>query len=331
LPRRKHIEKYLCAFVKYDIKDIEVLQIPSIEQNYLEENWEYLCSELQNQIFCLFLQSAHKGNQKEAVFFDEKALQLFLGEKSQRTVVGLSLISHCCRLKTWDILKEFLPDIHSLKLAHIDTYWKKWIDESCRVLSDRRVIHLISCITGLKFQDLEIILKLKEFQIHLVDFDAPIKGWVTPIGIAINISALNNLEKTNIIASARIFGHELTHYLSRLSSRNFSISTPERIQKSLHLQQMISSLKENHHDIENHLESGLLFELGFIGEKFSSSDYNPQRKQWKQLEKNFLSNINEPLPLFKKDKDIPFCHRLAFDEQFGFYYPFELEQDSMLI
>jgi hypothetical protein len=81
--------------------------------------------------------------------------------------------------------------------------------------------------------------------------------------------------------------------MSRISSKNLSVSAPERVKET------DSELKINHHDIENHLESELIFELGFIGETFSSLDLAPQIRQWKELETIF-SNPDNPLPLLKR-------------------------------
>jgi hypothetical protein len=77
------------VFVKYDIRDLQELEIPSFPVNHLEEDWDLLCSRLENQIFCLFIQSSHRGTENEIVTFPEENLLQFLNERSKRTALGL--------------------------------------------------------------------------------------------------------------------------------------------------------------------------------------------------------------------------------------------------
>jgi hypothetical protein len=222
-------------------------------------------------------------------------------------------------MENWNTLSEFLFEIHNLEIIKMDENWNIKVDLVIdNVLSDQRVLNLLSCITDLKPQDIKHIFSLRRFRIHTVDINASIKGWVTPIGVVINIPMLSDLEITNILAFSRILGHEMTHFLSRVSSRNFSQSTPERAVQSHSFKNLISRLEVDHPDLQNHLESGLIFELGFIGAKFSSLDRPLQRIQWSQLE-NLFSNPKHSLPIFKKGKYISACPTIQFNNQFGFF------------
>lgn len=309
----------LYYFIKSSIKVLEIGNIPYIKQNYLENDWKRLSSELENQIFCLLIASSYKGNPNEKIRFNEKELKDFLDEKSEKTVIGLSLLSHGCRMSHWTSLKKIISNIPNLKIVNIDEKLKNMVDKACGILSDDRVVNLISRITDFDpFQVRNVVTK-REFQIHFVDLDAPFKGWVTPVGIAINIRTLSEIEKTVDIAFARLLGHELTHFINRLNENNFSFSTPEKVRnrKSSSILNLISELKQIHFDIENHLESGLLFDLGFIGEKFSTQDFEDERFQWQELGKYFLDKSTS-LPLFNRYENYSNCKILPLNEQFAF-------------
>lgn len=320
MPRRKFQDPHkpnLCAFVKIDFRKLEPWQIPVIRENALDKNWKQICKQLEEQIYCLLVNSALYGDEEEYVVFDQDRLYSVLEEKSERTMTGLSLLSHCCRFENWTNLEIILKKIHELKVIN-DEYWRFKVEESCEMLLDPRIIHLISCISDLKPNEVKNILAQKSFQIHFVDLHVPIKGWVTPVGIAINIQTLSQLEKTDIIAFTRILGHELTHFMSRISNNNFSISTPERAKTSSTLQDLISELQVFHPQLENHIESGLLFELGFIGAKFSYKDSKRSKEMCHELYKVFL-NREKALPLFNEAEKIESYRTIEFKEQFGFY------------
>jgi hypothetical protein len=204
----------------------------------LERHWDQLCT-----------------NSEEQIYFVTFLRRSILEEKSERSMLGLSLLSHSCRFENWTTLKSIKEKIHELKIFNINEDWNK-IDESCKMLCDERIIHLISRISDLKPNQAKNILFRRLFQIHFVDLNVPVKGWVTPVRIAINIQKLNDLEKTSIIALTRILGHELTYFMSQGSNNNFSISTQERVQSSSSLQELISELKVFYHHLENHIESG---------------------------------------------------------------------------
>ncbi len=264
-------------------------------------------------------QSAKRGKEDEFISFNREYLQSFLDEKSERTVVGLSLLSHSFRLENWDLPNIVILCIQQMKMVHFNEYWSLMIDKACKLLSDQRVTHLISRITDLNQIQVKQIITEPKFLVHFVDLNAfvPVKGWVTPVGIAINIRQLSELEKTNIMAFSRIIGHELTHFISRVSNSNFSMSTPERAQNSTSLKDLILELKTIHPDIDRHIESGLLFELGFIGETFSYQDHDSKTKELcDELEQAF-SNQSKSLPLLSASQN-KYC-TLEFNEQFGFY------------
>jgi hypothetical protein len=318
LPKRKISDLY--AFVRSDLRNLEIIQIPAIQVNYLENDWNKLCSELEHQIYCLCIKASHQFANEQYVFFDLKSFEGFLKERSQRTAIGLSLLSHCCRISNWKYFSECISQIDHLKiLENIDQHWNDLIEQSRALLLDHRVVDLLSTISELKPSHSRQIISKNQFQLNLIDAPADIKGWVTPFGIAINIRELYGPEKVNIFAFSRLIGHELTHFMSLLSSNNFSFSTPEkaRSESSSSLNLLISDLKKIHPDIENHLESGLLFELGFIGRKFSFTHERASRLLCEELEISF-SNPSHKLPLYTTNDDKKFeILALNYNEQFG--------------
>jgi hypothetical protein len=311
-------------FVKADFRVLDIPNnIPQVNQNFLEKNWKELIADLDNQIYCLLISSAYKGDANEHVCFLLEQFEEFLKQNSERSVVGLSLISHCCRFPHWDYLKLSIFGVHTLNLVDINgngnENLKVVFEKSCKILSDDRVCRLIAQITDLKAFLVKSIVLERKFQLHFVDFDIPIKGWVTPVGVAINIAMLTSLEKTNTIAFSRILGHELTHLMNRISSNDFSVSTPQKMNnnRSPGLKKMLSEMKVRYPNIENHLESGLIFELGFVGEKFLYQGLSAEFL-CKELEASFL-NPDQKLPLYDASKRMIFCPTLQLNEQFGLY------------
>jgi hypothetical protein len=151
-----------------------------------------------------------------------------------------------------------------------------------------------------------------------VDSDVLVRGWVIPIGIVLNPSQMLKIELQKSLLFARIVGHEFTHFLCRFSS-SFELSTPERYRKSPKdspLRKLVSKIEETF-SIENHLESGLIFEIGLFGAPYSYL-YTHDEILCKALESRF-SNVERALPLTDYKTDFPGYPVTESNQQFGFY------------
>jgi hypothetical protein len=231
-----------------------------------------LCEQLEKHIYALWIISSLQGDSEEWILVDLKGLYEFLDQPaSQNKVIGLSLLDHCFRL---NLLEQVLKHLSMLKVIEPI---KELLTDSYRILTDPRVLQLFADISNISKSRIEELILGENIRVDFVDSQVPMKGWVTPIGIVLNPAMMNSNSKETErkLIFARIVGNEFTHFLCRLYDSDFGISTPERQESQptdSSLNKLISRLRESF-DIDNHIESGLIFELSFFGAKFSFQDH----------------------------------------------------------
>jgi hypothetical protein len=256
-------------------------------------------------------------NPDEWVLVDLKGAEDFLKNSSRNKVIGLSLLAHSLRFMNWKVLQQILLYLSSIEIIEPMNSMKELVNESFRILTDRRVLKLFCDISGISTSRIEEILQNGQIKVDFVDSEIPMKGWVTPIGIVLNSRMINRKEKESNLIFARLVGHEFTHFLCRMNS-SFGLSTPEGfklLSKESPFYKLISKLREKFEHVDNHIESGLIFEISFFGEKFSFRDTCPN-DLIALLETN-IKNTNHSLPLI--DVNTALFPTEDLNEQFAFY------------
>jgi hypothetical protein len=94
-----------------------------------------------------------------------------------------------------------------------------------------RIVHLFSRISDIDEFEIENILRERRSNISIVEADVPMCGWVTPIGIVLNLSSMTILQKNHVFVLSVLIGHELAHCSSRKST-SFEFSPPEKVQSN---------------------------------------------------------------------------------------------------
>jgi hypothetical protein len=318
---------------KSKVKLLEKFNIPNIEQLQFrgqDPDWKLLSNEMEEFVYCVWVISAGKGDERESMRIVPLEIKKLLEEKSEKTVIGLALLAHSLRLSNWITANFVLNEFHHIEIVEMNEQLSDLVKKSCTLLSEPRVVDVFTVISGLNANRVQKILREKDFRIRIVKAFLPMKGWITPIEIVLNLQVMTQVEQKKEIAFARLLGHELTHHFCRLNS-NFGFSTPEKLKsngKSSPFSKFVENIKQVHPQISNHIESGLIFELGFLGAKlkFTSEDL------CNMLEEKFL-NKSSLLPIIKLDQEKHMAHFTqyefaSFNEQFGFY-PADLNFDAM--
>jgi hypothetical protein len=306
------------------LNKLEKFQIPVIDQSLSFSNdWKTLTQKLEEYVYCIWIISASQGDPRDSLIVCQQEIEnieKLIKEQSERTVIVLSILAHSLRLDHWMMTDLVLKSIHHIDLLELEENLKMLVDQACIILSDLRVINIFSSISGLKPNEIQEILKEKRFRIRFVNIGIPVKGWITPVEIVLNLELLTPVEKSFPIAFARLLGHELAHYFCRLNS-NFGYSTPEKLkkdkEKSSEFFDLVESIKEIHPQISMHIESGLIFELSFIGAKLRYSSENLCHI----LEQRFEDkSLDLPLIKINQESNLDFFKSfiLEFNEQFGF-------------
>jgi hypothetical protein len=94
-----------------------------------------------------------------------------------------------------------------------------------------RIVHLFSRISDIDEFEIENILRERRSNISIVEADVPMCGWVTPIGIVLNLSSMTILQKNHVFVLSVLIGHELAHCSSHKST-SFEFSPPEKVQSN---------------------------------------------------------------------------------------------------
>jgi hypothetical protein len=299
----------------------ENMIIPSVNQGGEEIDWKMLSKRLRELLGALLVHSAKEKalDTDQYLLFRIKYFLDFVEEDSEKVVCGLSLLCHCCRVRSWESLRYAIDNIYAIQSVPIDRNFNDFVNQALELLCDDRILNILESIADLRSDQIREILTKRKFVLHLVDVNVSMSAWVTPVGIALNLSKMTDVEKGHLFGLAKILGHELAHYLGRVNY-NFELSTPEKVRMypDSSIQKLLEKRTFYSSKIDEHLESGLLFELALVGEKF-----NYENEYGRNIADYLLELLSDPtstLPLIfdAKATNIPRCPIMKYDEEFAF-------------
>lgn len=222
-------------------------------------------------------------------------------------LVFMSLLIHASKYEL-QTFRSFVDDIDRGKYGRPDTadLPSQEVEEGAlKILNKDAIIHVLiqilnANVTSQEYTELHTKQQLQKCKIVYVDFTTSyqiIKGWVTPIGVAINVGALSKRQfatLTHPVAFAALLGHQIQHYLHRDAVNNFIMSTPEAVKNNSN-----QADKEFKSTLPNNLESGLLFEFKAFGAKF---DYYTTAQPMLKIMEERLREEPLILPIISEDE-----------------------------
>ncbi|XXQ37787.1 Uncharacterized protein PBTT_07837 [Plasmodiophora brassicae] len=257
----------------------------------------------------------------------------------ERAVLAMSLLIHASkatRFRQWKRFDDFIMVLHDheeFRLASDDekpSHDVEYVARSIVELGDR-ITAWILCTTRDRLQAIPTI--------YYVACSAAVRGWSTPIGIVINVVAVPRRRYhvlTHPIALACLIGHENAHYQLRLLSNDHNVSSPAKLPALNEAAGPAGWTQEQVHDAlrfeafkAGHIETGLMFEILFFGEKLNFIRCNLADQLLEDL--NHRLQSLDPFPLLRNGDlvkyrrlTLPWNDEMAFEPDPWFQdLPFE--------